>query len=73
MKIDTNPENNFVTLELETPSGICNFSASQKSDVQGDRRAWQRDPETLELGQYIQQHNKHSQVVVKCGDNYVKL
>ena len=71
MKITDN--GNFCTIELETDSGIANYASSLKSDNPRDFRSWTRDSETLEMGQYIQQNNKHSQVVVKCGNNYTRI
>jgi hypothetical protein len=61
----------FTTLELETQSGQDNFRASLKADISGDRRTWQRDPETAQLNQHMA--DNQTQIVVKCGELYSKV
>jgi len=62
---------NYTEVELETPNGQNNFRATLKSD---DRRGWQRDAETCELGRFMNDNSKQTQVVVKCGNGgYVKI
>jgi hypothetical protein len=62
---------NYAEVELETAAGQATFRAGMRGD--GDRRFWNRDSETSELGQYLQQNVKQTQVVVKCGDTYSRV
>ena len=61
---------NFAEVELETPSGQHTFQAGLKGE---DRRYWNRDPETCELGTFLQGNSKQTQIVVKCGDTYSRV
>jgi hypothetical protein len=66
----TTDKENYVEVELETPSGQHAFTTAQRAQ---DNRFWNRDPETCELGKFMQDNGKHTQVIVKCGDGYTKI
>lgn len=71
MKITDN--GHYTTIELETPSGQANYLASLKANIPGDRRSWQRDPETQELNNFVANNQLQSQFVIKVGDVHNKL
>lgn len=71
MKITDN--GNYTQVELETPSGQANYLASLKADIPGDHRTWVRDQETIELGKFMQDNSKTTQIVVKTGDVFNRL
>ena len=58
----------YAEVELETQDGQATFLSGMKSDNPEDRREWQRDAETIELAQYMMNHDRSMQIVVKCGD-----
>lgn len=58
----------YAEVELETHNGQQTFLSGMKSKNAEDRREWQRDPETIELAQYMMNHDRSQQIVVKCGD-----
>lgn len=64
---------NYAEIELETAAGQATFRAGLRGDDATDRRYWNRDVETSELGQYLQQNAKQTQVVVKCGNSYSRV
>lgn len=68
MKIED--KGNFTQIELETEAGQQNFRASLKDH---DYRTWNREDECRELNKFFQDNNKLSQLVVKCGEDYVKI
>ncbi len=57
-----------VELELETPEGRAAFFMGRE-----DHRHWTRSPETQELSNFVRDNNKFSQIVVKCGDSYLRI
>lgn len=64
----------YTEIELETPSGKANFMASLKSDIEGDKRSWQRDPETVELNQYMADNKVGgTQFVVNTNGTFVRV
>jgi hypothetical protein len=69
----TTDKGNFTQIELETSSGQANYLASLKSQIPGDRRSWQRDPETQEMNQFMADNRGVYQYVVKVGDVYTKI
>jgi len=71
MKVTDN--GNFSTVELETHSGQQTFLSGMKSADSNDRRGWQRDPETIELAQYMMNHDRSQQIVIKCGDVHKQI
>lgn len=71
MKVTNN--GNFTTIELETPSGQANYMGYMKANIPGDRRGWQRDPETQELTKYMADNAQCSQYVIKIGDMHTML
>lgn len=66
----TTDRENYVEVELETVGGQHAFTTAQKAQ---DNRYWSRDPETIELGQFMQDNGKQTQVIVKCGDGFTKI
>jgi hypothetical protein len=71
MKVTDN--GHYTTIELETANGQANYLQSLKSDIQGDMRSFNRDPETKELQQYIADNHTTAQFVVKAGDVHRKF
>jgi len=66
-------QGNVTIIELETASGQANYMGYMKANIPGDRRGWQRDPETQELTKYMADNNQSAQYVIKIGDMHTKL
>lgn len=62
---------NYAEVELETSDGQASFRAGLKGD--DDRRYWNRSVETCELARFMQDNSRNNQVIVKCGNDYVKI